>query len=343
MTAPGAADRARFAAFFCAFPPAFLFMNQFFRTRTLILATFTLVSWLAGWSATSRADLFGLEGNKKQILRLDPATGDTLGVFVDLNSITLNYVFDMTFGPDNNLYVADYGNQRILRFNGQSGAFMDVYANTDGLPTSVTFDATGNLYAGTPNTVEKFAAGTGAALGELFPSSNGHSLKDARIGPDGSLYLIDYHANTSDLLRLNPDTGAKIDAFISGRIYDGVSDYTFGTGGEVYAADWQAGELYRYAGKSPTSVDNLSPLTANQVFVDYIAYAPDGSLLAVNVQGTLSDWFIQKYDATTGILVTSFPKGQFEALVFSPVPEPTAGLLLLLTLPPALGRRRRSN
>ncbi|HEX4415330.1 MAG TPA: hypothetical protein VH107_16980 [Lacipirellulaceae bacterium] len=319
-------------------------MNRFPRAHASILAAATLVSWLAGWSATSQADLFGLEGSKHQILRLDPTTGDTLGVFADLNGIVQNYAFDMTFGPDNNLYVADYGHRQILRFNGSSGAYLDVYATTYDLPTSVSFDTTGNLYVGTPNEVEKFAPGTGAPLGNLFTAAIDHSYKDARIGPDGLLYLLDYHPNTSDLVRFNPDTGARIDTFISGRVYDGPTDYTFGANGEVYFADWSLGELFRYAGTSQTSVDSLSPLITDQVFVplDYLTYAPDGSLLGVNVTGSIPDWFIQKYDAATGKLIANFQKGEFEAFVFSAaVPEPSAGLLVLLTLLPALIHRRR--
>ena len=38
----------------------------------------------------------------------------------------------MTFGPDGNLYVGDNGGE-ILRYDGQTGAFLDVFAETWGV------------------------------------------------------------------------------------------------------------------------------------------------------------------------------------------------------------------
>jgi DNA-binding beta-propeller fold protein YncE len=34
---------------------------------------------------------------------------------------------DVKFGPDGNLYVADFTTHSVLRFNGQTGAFIDTF------------------------------------------------------------------------------------------------------------------------------------------------------------------------------------------------------------------------
>jgi hypothetical protein len=40
---------------------------------------------------------------------------------------------DVLFGLDGNLYVSDYYNNAILRYNATTGAFMDVFASGGGL------------------------------------------------------------------------------------------------------------------------------------------------------------------------------------------------------------------
>jgi hypothetical protein len=47
----------------------------------------------------------------------------------------------LTFGPDGHLYVSSTGLHRILRFNGNTGAFMDVFASDAELifPTDLVF------------------------------------------------------------------------------------------------------------------------------------------------------------------------------------------------------------
>ena len=43
----------------------------------------------------------------------------------------------MAFGPDGNLYVADYTDAAVIRYNGSTGAFIDIYvaAGSGGLTT----------------------------------------------------------------------------------------------------------------------------------------------------------------------------------------------------------------
>jgi hypothetical protein len=320
-------------------------MKRFTDNRRQILTAIILLCCLLGYASVSRADVLALDYFSFKIFRFNETTGAPLGVFADLSDKVTQSPFDMVIGPDQNLYVADNGGRRILRYNGQSGAFIDVFANTYGMPDSLGFDANGNLFVSNFGTFEKFAANTGEALGEIFPDVYGHYYKQTRIGPDGLLYALHIHDSTNDIVRFNPDTGALVDTFLPGRPYMEPTDFTFGPSGEMYITSWHATALYQYTGTTPTSVDDLqSSLNfPPAVYLDVLTYFPDGSLLAVDVGNTFDDWRIKKYSAATGAFIADFPKGVFVALAFTPsVPEPSALVSLLLALPAVACRRQRN-
>jgi hypothetical protein len=85
--------------------------------------------------------------------------------FIDLNNGTI--------GPDGNLYLPDFDHDRVLRFNGTNGAFIDVFANANN-PTASAFGADGNLYVTSsfgPLTIQRFNGVTGAAAGSITPTA----------------------------------------------------------------------------------------------------------------------------------------------------------------------------
>ena len=63
-----------------------------------------------------------------------------MGVFVTAGSGGLSGPIGMTFGPDLNLYVTSFSSNQVLKYNGQTGAFLSVFANV-GLngPYELTF------------------------------------------------------------------------------------------------------------------------------------------------------------------------------------------------------------
>jgi hypothetical protein len=317
-------------------------MNQFSKDISRPVFAFIPIFWLVGFAAVSQAELLAFDDLTSQILRIDDSTGAPLGVFADISDKVTQFG-DMTFGPDGRLYVADVSNDRILRYDGQSGAFIDVFAAAH-LPQKLTFDPSGNLLVSTWDRIEKIDGTSGAHLGDIVPWDYPIGYKRIRFGPDGLLYAVRFNgSNTSDIVRFNPDTGALVDTFITGRPFRGPTDFTFGPDGTLFISNFNDTDLTRYNGTVPISIDNLQSLIQYppSVYLDLITYSPDGSLIAVDTVGSLSDWRLKKFNASTGALITELPKGVFLALAFTPVPEPSSVALMLVAFSPVLLCRQR--
>ena len=139
--------------------------------------------------------------------------GFDLGDFVPPGSGGLGTTNSAEFGPDGNFYVGEYSG-RVLRYDGVSGAFIDVFVNNanrsfqflDGL----TFGPDGNLYTTSTEfwKVLRYNGTTGAFIDEFVPSVRYPG--NLCFGPDGNLYVC----SSSSIKRYNGTTGAYIDDFV---------------------------------------------------------------------------------------------------------------------------------
>lgn len=114
------------------------------------------------------------------------------------------------------------GNQQILRFNGTTGDFMDVF-NSGGPPldsafAGLVFGPDGHFYASRyhVDTIERYNGTTGVFIDTFVPAgSGGLTTPDyLTFGPDGNLYVASL--GTGDILRYDGTTGAFIDVFTFG-------------------------------------------------------------------------------------------------------------------------------
>jgi len=150
-----------------------------------------------------------------EIVRVSPTTLEPMDSFVFDDPATgvdetggLNGPTAAVFGPDGHLYVASFDSDSILRYDGSTGAFLDVFVSS----------GSGNL--------------NGPDAGTKF-------------GPDGHLYVPSFFNNR--ILRYDGDTGAFIDAFIpalSGSLRQ-PRDLVFHRG-HVYVASSQNNRILRY-------------------------------------------------------------------------------------------------
>src|SRR5262249_37677294 len=142
--------------------------------------------------------------------------------FVTSGSGGLNEASELTFGPDGNLYVSGATSSNILRYNGQTGAFLGVFvpAGRGGYNrgAGLVFRADGYLYACSSNSnqVLRFNATTGAFVDVFVAAGSGGLIDPVGItfGPDGNgdgvedLYVSSH--GTEDVMRYDGRTGAPL-------------------------------------------------------------------------------------------------------------------------------------
>ena len=145
-----------------------------------------------------KLDLYVSSAYTNSVLRYDGTTGAFLGAFVPSGSGGLDHPGGLVFGPDGNLYVANFGqdgNRIIARFQGPSGrtpgAFLDTFVSVGG----------GGLE--TP---------TGLIFG---PDGNGDGRQDLYVATAHFQGAWGAEARTSKVLRYDGVTGAFIDTFVA--------------------------------------------------------------------------------------------------------------------------------
>jgi DNA-binding beta-propeller fold protein YncE len=328
-----------------------------------LITTLAVVTATALGASPTQADLLvgsGASAANSQVLRYSD-TGEFLGVFVAPGN-NLVQPRGLAFGPDGNLYVACVGSDRILRYNGTTGAFIDTFippgAPTLHQPVKLIFRDDGFLYVSTfgndgipGSSVLRFNATTGAFANAFVPSgSGGLFLADGMaFGPDGNLYVSGVQSNAS-VLRYNGMTGAFLGVVASDLGFNSPRGLAFGPDGNLYVT------IVGASGPFPAnSVVRLDPTTGAflGVFVASgsgglnfprdLEFLPDGSLL---VAGYFSNQVLHYSNTGEFLNVAASGGGLFQATFFvqQAIPEPGTITLLgfgILGLLGYAGWRRR--
>ena len=223
--------------------------------------------------ASGRTPENSAEPTPSAVLRYDGITGAFIDKFVGDNPNTaadetggLSRPYGLAFGPDGNFYVNSFLSDQILRYNGKTGQFIDVFAS-------------GNQQAG----------GLNGPNGLLF-------------APDGNLYVTtqgsvarngkpDYSASfPSQLLRYNPQTGqssifASPDPSPRSQGFTSLLGMAIGPAdGDLYVSDF-ANDIRRYNLKSGELVKvlstNYTDTSPSSNFLGSLAFSPIGNLFVV--------------------------------------------------------------
>jgi streptogramin lyase len=253
--------------------------------------------------------LFVANGLGDSVFQYNLATGAS-SAFASAGSGGLDDPQGLTFGPGRNLYVtgerlvAGVRTGSVFRYNGTTGAFIDVFvANTGDLGSfGIKFGPDGNLYVANINlrTVSRFNGTTGALIGDFVTVSGGLvAPRDLVFGPDGNLYVAS--ADTDQVRRYNGATGALIDVFALGVDARGLA---FGPGGDLYVANFNGNNVLRFDGVTGAfkaifaSGGGLSGPVG-------VLFGTDGRLYVSSFNNNQ----ILRYDSSSGAFIDVFASG----------------------------------
>lgn len=304
------------------------------------------------WTVPAAGDLFVTSNSTNSVLRYDERTGQFLGAFVagrpgEHGPSGLLGPLDLTFGPDGNLYVA--GNNargQVLRFDGQSGAFLDVFAALPpgGVARGLAFGPDGHLYVSDSNAIPggrvvRFDGRTGGFLDVL--TSPGLDPEGLAFGPDGHLYVVS--ATGLCVKRYDAATAQFMDDFVSDSGGTQLRDLVFGPDGHLYVSSYAGPEggqgVRRYDGRTGALLDIFAP---GHNLLWGLAFGPDGHLYAARYDDAGR---IKRFDGGTGAFLDDFvTSGEPNApdwlvgptaVAFGPqalisTPEPPSWFLLVL-------------
>jgi DNA-binding beta-propeller fold protein YncE len=140
--------------------------------------------------------------------------------------------------------VSSANTDAVLRYNGQTGTFIDQFVPSGAIgivrPTDLLVHS-GQLYVGAwSGDVHRYDLATGAFIDKFVGTGSGGLVQPAGIdfGPDGNFYVADadFSAQHNVILRYDGQTGAFIDEFVPAGTggMGGPGGIIFGPDGNLY-------------------------------------------------------------------------------------------------------------
>jgi len=238
-------------------------------------------------------------------------SGEFVDAFVESGSGGLNAPEGIVFGPDDNLYVSSEDSHEILRYDGNLGDFIDVFANGGPpgndckFPLGIEFGPDGDLYVASEDASQdvicRFDGSTGAFIDYFVTDGLGGMTDPADItfGPDGNLYVTSEGKNS--VYRYNGDTGAFIDKFASG--VASPKFLLFHDDGNLYVSSESNDKVLKFDGQTGAHLnDFIVPSGTRPEAPEGIIFGDDGHLY---VSSEAADEVLL-YDGATGELLQVF-------------------------------------
>jgi DNA-binding beta-propeller fold protein YncE len=186
------------------------------------------------------------------------STGSSLGPFIangvnGVPALTLDYPVDFALGGDGLLYVTSQLNDRVVRFNAATGAFVDVFISGGALsgPSGLAFGANGDLYVvgRFSNNVIRYDDASGSVVGAFAPAAFNQPFGIAVRPGDGVLFVA--NGSSNQIRSLDATTGATIGNITTGSLNLPIG-LEFGPGGDLFAASFNNDKLARFDGVTGT-------------------------------------------------------------------------------------------
>ncbi|MHC4990068.1 MAG: SMP-30/gluconolactonase/LRE family protein [Planctomycetota bacterium] len=203
------------------------------------------------------------------VIKYDAETGEFRSVFAEGDG--LDNAIGMDFGPDGHLYVATGDAPSVLKFDGNSGAFLEAFVVND------------------PDTPTDETGGLAGPRGLIF-------------GPDGDLYVS---SGISDqVLAYDGQSGAFVRVAAEGGGLNGPIGLDFGPDGNLYVAGGLSNAVHKYDGRTGLSMGVFANAT-QLVNATGLLFGPDGALYVASGTNSL----VMRFDGATGDSMGVFASG----------------------------------
>jgi streptogramin lyase len=235
--------------------------------------------------------------------------GDFVGTFIESRSGGLRNPRAVVIGPDGNVYVtstsAGVGVTGVLRYNGASGEFIDLFAQYPGVdPFGLAFGPDGNLYVTNfaNNEIVRFNGSTGEFI-DIFVGADGDApgrLSAPRgmvFDHDGNLYVA--NPGFANVLRYNGKTGAFMGVFASG--VDS-RDLVFGPDRNLYVSSFNNDSILRFRGTTGQAMNAFVVSAGDLDGPVGLGFGEDGNLYV----GSFNNHSVVRYNGKTGNFMDVF-------------------------------------
>ena len=240
--------------------------------------------------------------NPRAVLRYDAATLALTDTFANLKpgdplTQIVAYLTGLEFGPDGDVYAADWEGSRVARFWRENGTPRADFVpkGTGGLvrPGGLVFGPDGNLYVANraelgseepTGEILRFHGQTGAFLGAFVPGSANGGLKrpfSPIFGPDGHLYVCD-HADDR-VMRYDGTTGSFLGEFVPERTAGlrRPTGHCFGADGNLYVLNDD--RLLRFEGATGAFMDEFIGPAGGILEGKTLRVGPDGNFYVASM------------------------------------------------------------
>jgi hypothetical protein len=216
----------------------------------------------------------------------------------------------VAIGSSMDLLVVSLGSDQVLRYDGITGDFVEVFATGMYEPKDLVIGPDNNLYVSDQgnDTVVRFDGTTGEFI-DVFASDSGlDGPGGLEFGPDGNLYVSS--SNTRKVLRFHGTTGEFIDVFAYSPYLENNWDLTFGPDKNLYVSNTHKHQVMRFDGITGEFIDVFAS-GGNLVFPTFLTFGRDGSLY-------VSSEDVLRFDGTTGAFIDVFASTGAYGIDFGP-------------------------